>query len=278
MTGFVNVIYKYGYYELKIYQEKNKLINQPFKTFTTMKYAPSIAFEEMSGSAKGVTAAKAKGRKYLRNRGYGKKTTTASQSTVKGIFKQLSQSWKNLTTAQISAWNNLAQSQAGRSILGNAAKISGLNLYQRLNFWIIRCGGNAVANPPALVGVDAPAAATVQLNAEEFKFTLVSIPENVANLRLVIEASAPTSHGVSNAFDKASAFADPFSVVADTMDIKAAYDNKNGAPSAGRPKVFMRYFYVNAVTGEKSADILKEVELGATNDPFDEGQNGGGGD
>ena len=103
-----------------------------------MKYAPSIAFEEMSGSAKGVTAAKAKGRKYLRNRGYGKKTSTASQSTVKGIFKQLSQSWKNLTTAQISAWNNLAQSQAGRSILGNAAKISGLNLYQRLNFWIIR--------------------------------------------------------------------------------------------------------------------------------------------
>lgn len=126
-----------------------------------MKYAPSIAFEEMSGSAKGVTAAKAKGRKYLRNRGYGKKTSTASQSTVKGIFKQLSQSWKNLTTAQISAWNNLAQSQAGRSILGNAAKISGLNLYQRLNFWIIRCGGNAVANPPALVGVDAPAACTV---------------------------------------------------------------------------------------------------------------------
>ena len=66
MTGFVNAIYNYGYYELKIYQEKNKLINQPFKTFTTMKYAPSIAFEEMSGSAKGVTAAKAKGRKYLR--------------------------------------------------------------------------------------------------------------------------------------------------------------------------------------------------------------------
>ena len=119
---------------------------------------------------------------------------------------------------------------------------------------------------------------TVQLNAEEFKFTLVSIPENVANLRLVIEASAPHSHGVSNAFDKASAFADPFSVVAETMDIKAAYDNKNGAPSAGRPKIFMRYFYVNAVTGEKSADILKEVELGATNDPFDESQNGGGGE
>ena len=90
----------------------------------------------------------------------------------------------------------------------------------------------------------------------------------------VIEASAPTSHGISNAFDKASAFADPFSVVAESMDIKAAYDNKNGAPSAGRPKIFMRYFYVNAVTGEKSADILKEVELGENNDPYDEGNQG----
>lgn len=36
-----------------------------------MKYLPSIAFEEMSGSAKGVTAAKTRGRKYIRNRGYG---------------------------------------------------------------------------------------------------------------------------------------------------------------------------------------------------------------
>ena len=36
-----------------------------------MKYIPSIAFEEMSGSAKGATAAKMKGRKYIKNRGYG---------------------------------------------------------------------------------------------------------------------------------------------------------------------------------------------------------------
>ena len=36
-----------------------------------MKYVPSIAFDEMSGSAKGVTAAKSRGRKYIRNRGYG---------------------------------------------------------------------------------------------------------------------------------------------------------------------------------------------------------------
>ncbi|MBR0255662.1 MAG: hypothetical protein IJQ69_07080 [Bacteroidales bacterium] len=42
-----------------------------------MKYNPSIAFDEMSGSAKGVTAAKTRGRKYIRNRGYGGATRRA---------------------------------------------------------------------------------------------------------------------------------------------------------------------------------------------------------
>ena len=77
-----------------------------------MKYVPSIAFDEMSGSAKGVTAAKVRGRKYIRNRGYGGATRTAAQSSVKAIFKQLTQAWKNLSNAQILAWNQLALTQA----------------------------------------------------------------------------------------------------------------------------------------------------------------------
>lgn len=81
-----------------------------------MKYIPSIAFEEMSGSAKGVTAAKVRGRKYIRNRGYGGSTRTEFQSPVKGIFKQLSTSWKALSNAQILAWNKLSGTQASHSV------------------------------------------------------------------------------------------------------------------------------------------------------------------
>ncbi len=55
-----------------------------------MKYIPSIAFEEMSGSAKGVTAAKVRGRKYIRNRGYGGGFKSSAQGAVKAVFKQLS--------------------------------------------------------------------------------------------------------------------------------------------------------------------------------------------
>ena len=65
-----------------------------------MKYIPSIAFEEMSGSAKGVTAAKMKNRKYIRNRGYGGSVRTQDQAKVKGIFKRLTTMWKTLTGPQ----------------------------------------------------------------------------------------------------------------------------------------------------------------------------------
>lgn len=226
-----------------------------------MKYTPSIAFDEMSGSAKGVTAAKARGRKYLRNRGYGGGTSTSFQASVKSIFKQLSQSWRNLTDVQINAWNSLAGSQAGRSVLGSNAKISGLNLYQRLNFWVIRCGGTAMSNPPTLAGVDAPASASVTLTDSAFTFTLSSIPSSVTNLKLVIMASKPQSAGISQAYDKASAFSSPMSVVSTAISIKSDYDAKYGAVSEAAPKVFIKYFYVNTVTGEKSADMLVEARL-----------------
>ena len=87
-----------------------------------MKYIPSIAFEEMSGSAKGVTAAKVKNRKYIRNRGYGGSVRTSDQAKVKGVFKRLTTMWRGLTNEQILAWNKLALSQEARSVLGTKGK------------------------------------------------------------------------------------------------------------------------------------------------------------
>lgn len=113
-----------------------------------MKYIPSIAFEEMSGSAKGVTAAKTRGRKYIRNRGYGGGFKSSAQGAVKAVFKQLTQSWRGLTNEQILSWNALANTQKGKSVLGTSSRISGANLYSRLNYWIVRCGGAALSAPP----------------------------------------------------------------------------------------------------------------------------------
>ena len=228
-----------------------------------MKYIPSIAFDEMSGSAKGVTAAKNRGRKYIRNRGYGGSTRTSNQAEVKSIFKQLSQAWRNLTNAQILAWNALALTQMGKSVLGTKGKISGSNLFMRLNYWIVYCGGQIAENPPALVGVEAPSEAIITLTAEKFEFELENVPADTANLKLVILASEPQSNGVTRAYSKAAGIIDPVTPEAETpVDLKASYTAKCGYPNEASPRVFVKYFFVNTVTGEKSGEMMKAVRLG----------------
>lgn len=233
-----------------------------------MKYIPSIAFEEMSGSAKGVTAAKTMGRKYIRNKGYGGGVRTAAQAAVKSVFKQLSQSWKSLSNEQILAWTSLAQSQAGRSVLGTSSKITGSNLYMRLNYWIVYCGGDALTAPPTLRGVEAPSGAAISLTADAFTFTLDSEPtENMADLKLVIMASAPQSNGVTRAYSKAVGIGTPKDPVSDEYDLKAEYDARHGAPNDAAPKVFMKWFFVDTTTGEVSGEQMALAQLTAAAEP-----------
>ena len=151
-----------------------------------MKYIPSIAFEEMSGSAKGVTAAKMKNRKYIRNRGYGGSVRTSDQAKVKGVFKRLTTMWKTLTNDNILAWNKLALSQQGRSVLGTGAKISGANLFTRLNYWIVACGGQPVLVPPTLLGVENPSSATIVCQGDTFTFKLDQALADNGGIFLVI--------------------------------------------------------------------------------------------
>ena len=224
-----------------------------------MKYIPSIAFEEMSGSAKGVTAAKMKNRKYIRNRGYGGSVRTQDQAKVKGIFKRLTTMWKTLTNENILAWNKLALSQQGRSVLGTGAKISGANLVTRLNYWIVACGGQPVVIPPTLLGVENPSSATIVCQGDTFTFKLDQALADNGGIYLVIEASEGQSNGVSRAHAKASAIKMVEEPTTAAVDIRADYVAKNGAPSAAAPKIFFRYYYVNSSTGEKSGTMLAEV-------------------
>ena len=210
-----------------------------------MKYIPSIAFEEMSGSAKGVTAAKMKNRKYIRNRGYGGSVRTQDQAKV--------------TNEQILAWNKLALRQQGRSDSGTGAKISGANLFTRLNYWIVACGGAPVTAPPTLVGVENPSTATIVCQGDTFTFKLDQALADNGGIFLVIEATEGQSNGVSRAHAKASAIKMVEEPTAAAVDIRADYVAKNGAPSAAAPKIFFRYYYVNSSTGEKSGTMLAEV-------------------
>ena len=173
--------------------------------------------------------------------------------------------------------NAAAGTAEARAVLGSKTKIAGSNLFMRLNYWVLYCGGNIMQNPPTLAGIEAPEEATIALSADAFTFKLASIPASTTNLKLVICASAPQSNGISRAYSKAAEFIDPQTPGTEAIALKADYDAKYGAPSAGTPKVFVKYFYVNTVTGEKSGDMLAVAKFSSSDEqPAPENQNPGG--
>lgn len=220
-----------------------------------MKYIPSIAFEEMSGSAKGVTAAKVKGRKFIRNRGYGGRIGTTDQARNQGVMKMITTSWKSLTNEQMLAWNKLALSQDAKSVLGTKGKISGLNLFQRLNFWVVKLGGKLMTTPPTLTGVETPSEATVICTGAAFTFKLNQAIADSGGIYLVIQASEGQSNGVSQGYGKATQIKIVEEPSDEVIDIKTDYEATKGVLNAGAPKVFIRYFYVNSTTGEVSVPM-----------------------
>ena len=46
------------------------------------------------------------------------------------------------------------------------------------------------------------------------------------------------------------------------INIKDDYEVVHGAVTEAAPKVFLKYFYVNTKTGEKSGEMLATVKLG----------------
>ena len=218
----------------------------------------------MSGSAKGVTASQNKGAIFIRTRGTGSKKRTADQATIKSIFKLLQQSWKNLGTADIVAWNNAAKTQSGRRVLGQKAQLTGANLYLRLNFWVVRCGGQPIGLPPVLTGIEQPAVAEAAISNGSFMFRLNSVPEQAAGLRLVIMATGPQTVGTVTGVGRGSTFCEPLVPTVGAVNLLQAYAGKFGMPNAGKPKVFLRYFYVNPLTGEKSGEQLINAFYSAT--------------
>ena len=133
-------------------------------------------------------------------------------------------------------------------------------MFTRLNYWIVACGGTALANPPALVGVENPGAAIIACQGSTFTFTLASVPADVTNLKLVIEASEGQSNSVTRAHSKAVAIKMVATPSTSAVDIAADYTAKHGAPSAAAPKIFFRYYLVNGATGEKSGTMLAECK------------------
>ena len=101
----------------------------------------------------------------------------------------------------------------------------------------------------------------ITLTPTKFTFELEGEPEGVAHLKLIVQASAPQSNGVTRAYSKAVQIGGPLEAVTEEYDLKKDYDEKHGTPNESSPKVFIKYFFVNTVTGETSGEMMTMAVL-----------------
>ena len=109
-----------------------------------------------------------------------------------------------------------------------------------------------------LLGDDSSSNNNRDCDRSVFNFQLTDMPENVADLRLIIQAS----NGISRAFSKAVQIGEAREIVDEMINIKDDYEAVHGAVTDAAPKVFLKYFFVNTKTGEKSGEMLATVKLG----------------
>ncbi len=143
---------------------------------------------------------------WLRNWAKPKNRRTTLQQNVRAIFGAFSSAWRTLSAAQVLAWNEQAQLGNANSlrvnVFGDVKKISGLNMFKRINEINTIVGNAPYLDPPLSALSDAiltavPAfaagAATATISMTDFLGGVV-LP---ANTSLVVEATAQLSSGRS---------------------------------------------------------------------------------
>ena len=152
-------------------------------------------------------------------------------------------------------------------------KISGLNLFQRLNFRVVKLGGSILTTPPTLSGVETSSEATIVCTSAAFTFKLNQAITDNGGIYLIIQASEGQSNCVSRGYDKATQIKAVEEPGTEAIDIKADYESKHGALGTGAPKVFFKYFLVNSSTGATSVPMQALVTYSTAAEPEPDPEN-----
>ena len=149
---------------------------------------PSIAFGGFSGSAKDVTARQVGGRSILTCRTWPTGPSTNAQVARRASLKKIAKSWQLLTNDQRLDWDRLAEGATGITVLGQKAKISGLNLYVRLNSNLVMSGGAMRSDAPAGLD-DVPLVRFGAMYVNSSSVLIEQIDEPDSDLRLIVKMS-----------------------------------------------------------------------------------------
>lgn len=194
---------------------------------------------------------------------------SARQQAIRAAFTSLSQAWRNLTEAQISAWNEASKSGFRiTNIFGSQVGQSGNDLYIGLNSNLINVDASTISNPPD--PADSPAILSALAPTSDVSSTNLFVKATIdgastvpAANALIVYATPKLSRGVSFVKSQLRILSvQPAADDTDTVNLWSTYTAKYGAPAVG-DNIYLQVQLVNTVSGISGTPIKSKVVISA---------------
>jgi hypothetical protein len=220
---------------------------------------------DMRNKLGGHVLSKNKGGSFIRRKVSPIQPRTGPQLLIRGILSSISRAWGGtLDDTKRQAWTDFAAAHPVTDVFGQSVKLTGAQMFQKLNAVIIFLGGVLIDTPPASLDVGAITDFDPMPAETGPAFTLDSVlPATIdADEKYVVWATPQNVPG-RNALDSQYAFVQAFdTLTAGDLDIETAYIAKYGALEAGK-KIGVGIRVQNMVTGASSPLVNKVVTVGA---------------
>lgn len=214
------------------------------------------------GKQSGTVFSKNRYGAYTRNRVTPVNPQTSFQTNVRNFLTTLSQGWRALTAGQRSSWNAAADNFLSSNIFADVIRLSGFNLFLRLNRNLQTIGVATLTSPPVPGAVFGLTTLSVVADTTGGGLDITFTPAIPASDSVIVEATSPQSPGKSF-FKSEYRVIDVFtSADASPQDAAAAYIAKFGALPAVGTKIGIRMTGVNETTGQ--AGTPREFQVIAT--------------
>jgi hypothetical protein len=215
-----------------------------------IKLGSNIA--DARGKLNGHVFSHNRGGNYVRNKVTPVNPRTASQTTVRARLAQYAQSWRNLTQAQIAAWNAAVAGYQKSNIFGDLKSPTGLQLYIKVNNNLIASGGSAISSPAAPKGVSVVTAGVLTYTSGTPALSLAYSANVPALTRVKVFATPPMSAGISFVKSQFRLITTLASASVSPANLLAVYTAKFGSVGAVGTKIFVAIQFVDQTSGVAS--------------------------
>jgi len=202
-----------------------------------------------SGKIGGHVAARNSSGAYLRTKVTPINPRTEAQVAVRARMSANAKSWTVLSQAQRNAWNSSSDVFKSKNVFGDDIKLSGINIYSRLNNNLACIGETLITNPPVPSSVGGPTTASVVSAVTLGVLTVESDIDVPTNNTMVIRATSPQSQGKSFVKSEFRVIAQAAAATSGPIDISADYIAKFGALPLETEKVFCEIYFISTVSG-----------------------------